>query len=357
MMKKLLAVILVFGMLFTVGCAGGGSTPPASSAAPSSAAPDSAAPSEASPSEAAPSGPAIKLSAFAGSLPKNTPTGTGMEFFVKEINEKSGGSLEATAYYDTELGDATSMVQGLQQGTVDIGVSGNSYYSGLVPQIQVYELPFLFSSVEEARAAVDGPTKDILFEMLEEKGIIGLCFWENGMRQLSNNVRPVKTPDDLKGIKMRTLPATVQVEAWKALGALPTSIDAAELYTALQVGTVSAQENPLAEIEFRKFYEVQKYVSLTNHVYTPFLLSLSKKTAEKLSDEQLQVVRDAAIAAQKVQRDAATEANEAAKQKLLDAGIEFEESPDIAKFQELTAPVYSIFTDANGDDLVKMLKG
>ncbi|MDR1179228.1 MAG: DctP family TRAP transporter solute-binding subunit [Spirochaetales bacterium] len=299
----------------------------------------------------------VKLSAFAGSLPRNTPTGIAMEFFVSQINEKAGGSLQTASYYDTELGDATSLVQGLQHGTVDIGVCGDSYYSGLVPEIQIYELPFLFANVEEARKAVDGPTKDIIFKKLEEKGIIGLCFWENGMRQLSNNVRPVKTPADLKGIKMRTLPATIQVEAWKALGALPTSIDASELYTALQVGTVSAQENPIAEIEFRKFHEVQKYISLTNHVYTPFCLSMSKVTANKLSPTQVQIIKDAAIAAQKVQRDAATSANASAMQKLIEKGVIIEEHPDLSRFKELTAPVYKIFTDANGDELLKMIRG
>lgn len=340
-MKKLIALTGALALTLSLaacGSGGKGAAPSGGSSAPAS-------------------GGVVKMSVFAGSIPKNTPTGVGMEFFVNELNEKSGGSIEAAAYYDTELGDATSMIQGLQQGTVDIGVSGNSYYSGLVPEIQVYELPFLFSGIEEARAAVDGPTKDAIFQKLEEKGIIGLCFWENGMRQLSNNVRPVKTPADLNGIKMRTLPATVQVEAWKALGALPASIDASELYTALQVGTVSAQENPLAEIEFRKFYEVQKYITMTNHVYTPFCLSMSKITADKLTPEQLQIVKDAAAAAQKVQREAAEKADQEAKQKLLDAGIAFEENPEIDKFQELTAPVYSIFTEKCGDSLLKEIRG
>ncbi|MDR2589124.1 MAG: DctP family TRAP transporter solute-binding subunit [Spirochaetales bacterium] len=334
-MKKILIALLAASCIAAVGCSGKGSGQSG---------------------EQASAKEAVKLSAFAGSLPKNTPTGTGMEFFVKEINEKSSGSLNAQAYYDTELGDATSLIQGLQQGTIDIGVCGDAYYSGLVPDIQAYELPFLFTGVEEARAAVDGPSKDIIFKKLEAKGIIGLCFWENGMRELSNNVRPVKTPDDLKGIKMRTLPAPVQVAAWKALGALPASIDAAELYSALQVGTVSAQENPLAEIEFRKFYEVQKYITLTNHVYTPFLMSMSKMTADKLSPEQVKVVRDAAAAGQRVQREAASKANDAAKQILLDKGVTIEEKPEIEKFKALTAPVYKIFTDANGDELLKMLK-
>ena len=299
----------------------------------------------------------VEISIFAGGIPKLSPTGEGIDAMIAEITEKSGGTIVATAYYDTELGDANSMVQGMVQGTIDIGVSGDSYYSGLVPKIQVFELPFMFETVEEARAAVDGPAKDIIFEELEEQGIIGLAFWENGMRQLTNNVRPIHSLDDLKGIKIRTLPATIQIEAWKALGALPTSIDIAELYTALQVGTVSAQENPFAEIEYKKFYEVQPYLTVTNHVYTPFLMGLSKVTAEKLTPEQLQIIKDAAIVGQQVQRDAAEAAHESAKQNMLDYGIEIIEDPDLTEFREVAMSVYPLFTDTCGQEIVDIVKG
>ena len=299
---------------------------------------------------------AIKLSVFAGSLPKNTPTGTGLQYFVAKINEYSKGSLAAEAFYDTQLGDATSMVQSLQQGTVDIGVSGTSYYSGLVPEVQVFELPFLFDSIDKARAAVDGPAMDLLFKKLAEKDIVGLCFWENGFRQLSNDVRPVKTPADLKGIKIRTLPSPIQIAAWKELGALPTAIDVAELYTALQQGTVKAQENPLAEIVFRKFYEVQKYVSLTGHVYTPFLLSMSKATYSKLSEEQKAVIFKAAKEARTVQREAAAKMESEARKVLTDNGVKIEDAPDKAAFKKITQSVYTMFTSKYGDSLLKMIQ-
>lgn len=302
------------------------------------------------------SGDVIKLSVFAGSLPENTPTGVGVNYMVQQINEKSGGSIEATAFFDTSLGDATSLVQGLQQGTIDIGVCGDSYYSGLVPEIQAYELPFLFDSIEQARSAVDGESKDVLFQKFEEKGIIGLSFWEGGMRQLSNNVREVKSPADLKGIKMRTLPATVQVETWKALGALPASIDSSELYTALQQGTVQAQENPLSEIVFRAFFEVQPYVSITDHVYTPFMMGASKITWDKLSDEQKQIVQEAAIAGQQKQREACGQAESEARKTLTDNGVTITEDVDKDAFKEIALPVWSVFTDKYGEDLVKMIQ-
>ena len=293
---------------------------------------------------------------LAGSVAENTPTGTGLKAMVDYINENGGGTLKATDYYDTALGDATSMVQGLQQGTIDIGVSGTAYFSGLVPEVEVFQLPFLFDNLEEARAAVDGAASEKIFEKFAEKGIVGLAFWENGFRELSNNVRPVTTPADLNGIKMRTLPATVQVETWKALGALPTTIDASELYTALQQGTVSAEENPLHEIVSRKFYEVQQYITLTDHVYTPFMMGISQKTWDKLSDQQKQVVMDAANVGKEAQRKANEEKTIEAKQVLLDNGCEIVENPDKEAFKEIAVSAWKVFTDENGTELLDIIQ-
>lgn len=342
MKKKALCMLLTAAILGTAGCG---------SKAASGSGGGADAGTQAS------SGSVIELSVFAGSIAENTPTGVGLKAMVDYINENGGGTLKATDYYDTALGDATSMVQGLQQGTVDIGVSGTAYFSGLVPSVEVFQLPFLFDSLEDARAAVDGEVADKIFEKFAEKGIVGLTFWENGFRQLTNNVRPVSTPADLNGIKMRTLPATVQVETWKALGALPTTIDASELYTALQQGTVSAEENPLHEVVSRKFYEVQKYITLTDHVYTPFMMGISQKTWDKLNDEQKQVVMDAADAGKAAQRKANEEMTEEAMQVLLDNGCEIEESPDKEAFKEIAVGVWKVFTDENGTELLDMIQG
>lgn len=298
----------------------------------------------------------IELSVFAGSIPENTPTGAGLNAMVEYINEKGGESLKAKAYYDTSLGDATSMVQGLQQGTIDIGVAGTAYFSGLVPEVEIFQLPFLFENLEDARNAVDGEVAGKIFEKFEEKSIVGLSFWENGFRQLSNNVRPVSTPKDLEGIKMRTLPATVQVETWKALGALPTTIDSSELYTALQQGTVNAQENPLHEIVSRKFYEVQNHISLTDHVYTPFMMGMSKKTWDKLDDEQRMIIKEAADIGKDIQRKVTEEKTAEAKQTLLDNGCEIIETPDKEAFKSIAVSSWKVFTDANGTELLDMIQ-
>lgn len=302
-------------------------------------------------------GKSVEISIFAGSLPEASPTGEGVKAMIAALDKANVG-IKATGFYDTSLGDATTMIQGLQQGTIDVGVAGNAYYSGLVPQVQVFELPFLFEDIEEARKiTAPGKVRDEVFKHFDNTDIVGLSLWEGGIRQLSNNKRPVKTPEDLKGIKIRTLPAPIQQAAWKEMGALPQAIDSAELYTALQQGTVEAQENPLYEIEFRKFYEVQKYISMTSHVYTPFTMGVSRATWNKLNDEQKKALQDAAEVGREAQLAANDKANAAAKDKLIANGIKFEENPDRAAFKELAVKVWSMFTEKNGSELLDMIQG
>ena len=298
----------------------------------------------------------VELSVFSGGISKTTPTGIALQTMIAEVEEKSGGSIKIKDFYDTELGDSKTLIQSLVQGSIDMGITGCSYYSGVVPQVQVFELPFLFENVAQARAAVNGPARDILFEKFAAKGIIGLSFWENGMRNLTNNVHPIKTLADLRGIKIRTLPAKIQIEAWKTLGALPTPIDAAELYTALQAGTVSGQENPYIVTRDQKFYEVQPYITETRHVYTPFFFSMSKISADKLTPEQLQIIKDAAVHAQQVQRDANDTAEAEAKEFMISHGVQIAEGIDLTEWRERVLPVYSIFTDANGTEILDIVQ-
>lgn len=298
-----------------------------------------------------------ELSLFAGSIPENTPTGEALALMADYINENSNGTLNAIAYYDTALGDATSMVQGLQQGTVDIGLSGTAYFSGLNPEIEVFQLPFLFEDLESARAAVAGPAADKINADFEQYGIVGLSFWENGFRELSNNVREVKTPEDLKGIKMRVLPATVQQKTWEALGAQVTTMDASELYTGLQTGIIDAQDNPLHEIVSRKLYEVQQYVSLTDATYTPFYMGMSKMTWDALSESQQELIKEAAEVAREKQLELTDAAQAEALQTLKDNGVTVTEDVDKAAFQELAKEQWSVFTDECGTELLDMVLG
>ena len=298
------------------------------------------------------------LSLFAGSIPQNTPTGEALALMAEYINQNSGGTLKAETFYDTSLGDATSMVQGLQQGTIDIGISGTAYYSGLVPDVEVYQLPFLFSDLPSARKATagDSPSAKAIFAKFGEKGLVGLSFWENGFRELTNNVREVKGPDDLKGVKMRTLPAPVQVATWEAMGASATAIDASELYTALQQGTVQAQDNPLHEIVSRKLYEVQPYVTLTDATYTPLFMAMSKSVYDKLSPSQQQLIVEAANWAREKQLAITDEKQASALAALKENNCKIVETPDKEAFKKKAMPAWEIFTKQNGTNILDLIQ-
>ena len=289
-------------------------------------------------------GDTMEIALFAASLPENTPTGAGIKAMAEYINENSNGTITALDYYDTALGDASSLTEALKMDTVDIGVAGTAYFSSLVPEIEVFQLPFLFSDLETARAACSGPVAEKINGMFEDNGIVGLSFWENGFRELSNNKREVKTPADMDGIKMRTLGSKIQIETWSAFGAMTTQIDASEIYTSLQQGTIDAQDNPLHEIVSRKLYEVQPYVSLTDATYTPLYMAMSKIRWDMMSESQQALIKEAAAVGREAMLAATDEAQAAAKQTLLDNGVTVTEDVDKEAFQEIAVPLWDIFT-------------
>lgn len=355
MKKRLVALGLVLAMSASVvACGGGKKEEAAAPAAESTESGDAAAAS--GDAAGGVTGDFRELSLFAGSIPENTPTGGALAVMAQYINDNSNGTLEAIAYYDTALGDATSMVQGLQQGTVDIGVSGTAYFSGLLPDIEVFQLPFLFEDLDAARAATAGEAATKINEKFQEFGIVGLSFWENGFREFSNNVRAVRTPADLNGIKMRTLPAEVQRKTWEAFGVQATAMDASEIYTGLSTGAIQAQDNPLHEIASRKLYEVQDYVSLTDATYTPFYMAMSKMTWDALSESQQALIVEAAEVGREEQFRLTDEAQAAALQTLKDNGVEVIEDVDKAAFQAIAQEQWSIFTDVCGTELLDLVQ-
>lgn len=359
-MKKRLIAILLTAVMVSALMAGCGNKKGSSSGAVEADAPaaDTAVASDVPSTDLTVEGDNVNISLFAGSIPENTPTGGALAKMADYINANSNGTVNAEAFYDTALGDATSMVQGLQQGTIDVGVSGTSYFSGLVPEIDVYQLPFLFEDIEEARKATESTSESAqaIFDKMSENGLVGLVFFENGFRELTNNVRAIEKPEDMEGIKMRCLPSDVQVATWEAMGALTATIDASELYTALQQGTVQAQDNPLHEIASRKFYEVQKYVTMTDAVYTPFIMAMSQTTYDSMSESQQDLVKEAAEYARKEQLILTDEAQATAKQTLIDNGCEIVENPDKAAFQKKAEPTWSIFTEQYGTEILDTIQ-
>ncbi len=328
-MKKVLVILLVLACAFGTLYAGGGSD----------------------------SSKGLTLSATSGGMSASSPAGRGLAKFAELVNQYSEGAITVKVFYDTTLGNATSAVSGMVQGTVDLVVCGDSYYSGLVPEIQAFELPFMFGDKEDARSAVNGEPGQYIFDKLDQKGIHGLAFWEIGFRQLTNNVRVVKTPADLRGIKLRCLPATYQVTAWDAAGAMPVPMDVSELYSSLQQGVVDGQENPVSEIYAQRFYEVQKYISMTNHVYTPMLFSISGIRWAQLDDAQKDIILRAAKDAQQEVYNI----NDSEEASLLDemvssGNLELNTEVDSEAFKSAMQPAYDLFEKDYGSEFIDLLQ-
>ena len=301
-------------------------------------------------------GSKIELAASSGGMSVNSPAGKALTKFAELVKEYSKGSVDVKVFYDTTLGSPSSLVNGLQQGTVDICVTGDAYYSGLVPEIQVFELPYMFNSVSDARTKINGKAGDFIMEKLSKKGIQPLAFWEIGFRQLTNNKKEINTPADLKGIKLRCLPATFQVKAWESAGAIPVPMDISELYSSLQQGVVDGQENPLSEIYNQRFYEVQKHLSLTEHVYTPMLLSASGVTWNRLSAEQQNILKKAAKEAQQEVYRINDENSATLLKQIKDAGVKINEKPDKQAFKKAMSNSTAMFAAQYGTDIINILK-
>lgn len=300
---------------------------------------------------------AEKLTAVCAGLPEASPSGKALKFFAEKVKEYSNGSLEIDPFFGAELGSLTACVEGMAQGTIDIVTTGTSYFSGYVPEIQVFELPYMFNSNEQARKTLDGTPGDIVKKLFTDKGIIMLCYWESGLRHVSNSRGNIVSPADMKGLKIRTVVSVTQQKTWESFGAIPMAIDMNEVFTALQQGTVDAQENTLAQIVSTKMYEVQKYLSLTGHAYTPMPFGISKMTWDKLDDKNKSAIQKASEEARDYQRQLDDESDKNNVQFLKDKGIIVEEKPDKAAFAALVEPVYGLFVQqTKSDKYLEMVK-
>ena len=241
---------------------------------------------------------AISGSAFAATVLKlghiaesSNPYGRGADHFAELVKQKSKGDIEIKVFPSSSLGTQKELIEGLIYGTVDMTLTGTAELGTFQPQMAIFDMPFLFKDRAHAYKALDTVGME-LAKPLEAKGLKMLGYMENGIRHMTNNTRPIKSPADMKGLKVRVMNNKVYVEMMKALGASPTPMALAELYSGMQAGVVDGQENPSAHIFTKRFFEVQKYASLTGHAYAaePFLVSMA--TWKKLTPEQ-QAIREA----------------------------------------------------------------
>lgn len=306
-----------------------------------------------------------KIIKFAVQNPKGHPIVTGVEKFAEIVNSKAAGKLKVNIYAGGALGSDFQVISAMQGGTVEMGVMNSSITAGTVKEMAVYDFPFLFRSEKEADAIVDGPFGKKMHAKMEEKGMIGLSYFELGFRNLTNGKRQLTKVEDIAGLKLRVIPTAINVDWVTALGANPTPLPFPEVYGALEQKAIDGQENPFTVIYSNKLYEVQKYLVITNHQYNPQSVIIGKKFWDRLSADEKKIIQDAATEAAKYQRIVSRKEMAVALDGLKKTGMEVTEfSPaEIAKFNEKMKPVYEKHGTALGstykelaDELAKLRK-
>ncbi len=290
------------------------------------------------------------------SIAQNSHQGVAIDTFAKEVAARTNGRYKVQPFYSGALGAERESVEAVQLGTQELTFTSTGPVPNFVPEVKILDVPFLFRDYPHARTVLDGPTGQDLLAKFPARGLVALAWGENGFRHMTNSKRPVLVPDDLKGLKMRTMENPVHVQAYKGFGIIPTPMAFTEVFTALQQGTVDGQENPLSVIVSAKFDQVQKYLSLTGHVYSPCVLLMNKAAYDKLSAEDRKNFADAATEAVKANRARVDADEKTAVADLRAKGMQVTENIDKAKFQAALAPVYADFERQFGKANIERIK-
>jgi len=292
-------------------------------------------------------------------LSEDHPQAKALKFFGDQLAAKSGGKLVAKVYTSGALGNDLSMTSALRGGTLEMTIPDSSTLVSLAKPFGVLNLPLTFDNEKEADAVLDGPFGQKLLATLPDKGLIGLGFWENGFRHITNSRRPVQRAEDLNGLKLRVIQSPLFLDTFNALGANATPMPFTELYTAMEQAAVDGQENPTATILASKFYEVQKHMVMSRHMYSAWVLLMSKKTWDGLSAEEQKIVQDAARDATLHERKTIRAFSETALAELKKAGMQVTELPagEQAKLRNKLQPVLVKFGKEFGEDTTAELNG
>lgn len=254
--------------------------------------------------------------------PIDAPGPAGAKLFSEHLKSASGGALNVKVFPSAMLGNDVQMLGSLPAGTIEFALVGAPTLVGLVKEFGVLDLPYQFGSTDEVDAMLDGPMGQQLLARLEEKGLVGLGFWEIGFRNLTNSRHPIEKWEDLKGLKIRTVQSPIFRTFFDHLGANAQPMPINEVFSALEMRAIDGQENPISLIATQRYNEVQKYLTLSEHIYTAYVLLMSKKTWDSLSDEQRVQVRQAAEQARSEQRKLARQANQEKLGELKDSGMQ-----------------------------------
>lgn len=276
--------------------------------------------------------------------------------FKKFVEEKSKGEIVINTFPNNQLGNERELLEGIQMGTVEMVATTTGAIPTIFPEIMVVDIPYLFSSSQVAFKVLDGPFGDKLrADYLAKTGIRMLSFGENGYRHFTNRVHPIKTPADLKGLKIRTMENPAHIAMMKSMGAIPVPIPYGELYTALSQGVVDGQENPISLIETSRFYEVQKYMTLDGHVYSPFTLQISDKLFQKLTPDQRKIIEEGAALWSRTHREHNKMQMSRGLEVIKKGGTEVYSinAEELKKFRKATSQVLPLIEKEVGKDRVK----
>ncbi len=289
---------------------------------------------------------AITMKAGIGSSLTGSSHGMGITRFKELIEKETNGRIKMQLFPDGQMGNDQSMMDSLKMGTLDMMVTSSAPIANTTKTFLVFDLPFLFTSEKIADTVLDGPAGQEILDTLKGTGLIGLVYWENGFRNITNSKRPINTPDDLKGLKIRTMQNPIHLDSFKKWGANPVPLPFNEVFTALEQKVIDGQENPNTLIYDAGFYEAQKYLTISKHFYTPFVLMIGQKTWNKLSPADQQLVQKIALETREYQRKVNREFGAKYLDLMAKKGIAVNEiSPqDIEKFKASSKEIYDKFS-------------
>lgn len=337
-MKRLLTILLCASMALGMTACGGGDKPADTAAPP----------------ETAGEGTAVTLRASSSTAPSH-PYNLGLERFAELVDQRTGGGVKIEIFPNAQLGDERANIEDLQMGTLDIAVTSTGPLGNFLEDYLILDLPYLFSGYDHAHAVLDGEIGQALMEELGTLNIVGGAFWENGFRQMTNSKRPIHTPADCAGLKLRCMENQAHMAAFSALDMDPTPMAWSEVFTALQQGTIDGQENPIAVIYSNAIYETQAHLAITNHVYSAALILFSQSAMDKLTPEQQEVLLTAAREVADYERSQCEDGEAEQIAKMQEAGCQVT-YPDISAFQEALSGVYTTFAQQFGQDRIDEIR-
>lgn len=288
---------------------------------------------------------------------KEHPMGNGLAKMGACTLDKSGGKMKITPYWDGALGNDLTATQSVRSGSLEMVLTSTAPLTGIVPSLGVFDLPFLFNTAQEADKLLDGKVGDWFTAKMPAAGVVNLAWWENGFRHTTNSRRPITKVEDFEGVKMRVMQNTIFIDTFKTLGSNAVPMAFSEVYSALETKTVDGQENPFNNIENMKFYEVQKYLTLTKHAYSPTLVLMSKKLWDTLSPQEQAVLKECAALGRDEQRRVNREKEAQSVANLAAKGMAVNEiSPaEMQRIRDKAKVINERHAQAIGDEAITMV--